>query len=720
MEKQLQHQIAFYLTGRIDKSTLEPVDGRLRPALLSRYADLDSLRYDFPLVLNRLGAPGRAVLSLSRMVDHAVAELGENVDHERVARHGYRIEHALRKALAGGAEDFAALWERTTAALEREDEALHDSAKRLWKAFQASGELVDAGAALPAKAVRHAWSAVQTAKAAAFRYRAERLLLKLKNILAAEEIGSTVGRTPERLQAGVGSSFAGAFDFDAMSRILVAAKPAVELSDERRRRIGNLIGVLERQKFYALETDGAEPYDFAFERCADALDAYRSRHAEAVELVKTLAVAELEAKGEYREAVHDMIFDGFGANGLDAGELAELPDYLVCVDGQTLDAAELARIVELLAAGLPVKILVRTDDVLEPAFVAEGHVTFGLRARQLVNTAIGLHDVFVFQAAASHLFKKKDALMRGLAYHGPALFSVFSGANAHTGQIPAYLVAAAAMESRVFPALVYDPSAGADWASRLDITDNPHPDDDWAVHSFSYEDENLQSQTETIAFTLADFMAMDERFFKNFAVVPKADWSASLIPVAEAFQIESKGLPEKVPAVLLVDDEFRLQRAILSSRAFFEVQRCRSMWHSLQELGGIHNSHAERLLAQERKARAAAAAVETPALPTAGAVEPAAPPDAPASAAAEAAHGDEPYIESERCSSCNECVQLNGEMFAYNENQQAYLKNPDAGTFRQLVEAAEGCQVSVIHPGKPRNPKEPGLEDLLKRAAAFN
>ena len=50
-------------------------------------------------------------------------------------------------------------------------------------------------------------------------------------------------------------------------------------------------------------------------------------------------------------------------------------------------------------------------------------------------------------------------------------------------------------------------------------------------------------------------------------------------------------------------------------------------------------------------------------------------------------------------------TQLNSKMFAYNENKQAYIADPDAGTFRQLVEAAEGCQVSIIHPGKPRNPK---------------
>jgi hypothetical protein len=58
-------------------------------------------------------------------------------------------------------------------------------------------------------------------------------------------------------------------------------------------------------------------------------------------------------------------------------------------------------------------------------------------------------------------------------------------------------------------------------------------------------------------------------------------------------------------------------------------------------------------------------------------------------------------------------------MFAYNENKQAYIVDPDAGTFKDLVEAAEGCQVAIIHPGKPRNPDEPGLDELMRRAEAF-
>ena len=55
----------------------------------------------------------------------------------------------------------------------------------------------------------------------------------------------------------------------------------------------------------------------------------------------------------------------------------------------------------------------------------------------------------------------------------------------------------------------------------------------------------------------------------------------------------------------------------------------------------------------------------------------------------------------------------------YDANKQASIVNPEAGTYLQLVEAAESCQVSIIHPGRPRHPNEPGLEELLARAEPF-
>jgi len=79
----------------------------------------------------------------------------------------------------------------------------------------------------------------------------------------------------------------------------------------------------------------------------------------------------------------------------------------------------------------------------------------------------------------------------------------------------------------------------------------------------------------------------------------------------------------------------------------------------------------------------------------------------------------EAFIESARCTTCNECTNLNGKMFAYNADKQAYIKDVKAGTFAQLVTAAERCPVSIIHPGTPLNPKEKDLAKWVTRAKRF-
>jgi ferredoxin len=96
----------------------------------------------------------------------------------------------------------------------------------------------------------------------------------------------------------------------------------------------------------------------------------------------------------------------------------------------------------------------------------------------------------------------------------------------------------------------------------------------------------------------------------------------------------------------------------------------------------------------------------------------AAAPVAEAAAVAER-NPDEAWIETARCPSCNECQNINDKMFKYNDNKQAYIVDVRLGTYRQMVEAAEACQVSIIHPGKPWNPDEPGLDELVARAEAF-
>ena len=735
-----QAYAAFYLTGKRpggEPDAIEELD--LRPALFAGYRDLTRLRYDFPLVLADAGADEAAVQSLSGLFDKALTELAQDADGERLRKHALRLEREIRALVAAGAGGrLSALLEEAASRLAtKKDDLLRDSLSRVRAVLKLDGEVVDCDQAMPARFLDHVWQRVQHRKSRAFREDIGRLAVKLSDILKADFARSEEGRSAESLKASIGPAHEGAFDFNAMSRLLGKAATQASLSGSRRQRINWLLSVLRSQRFFPLSTgagipeEAAAAYSFVFASCSAAVEAYRERLPKMIELAKAIAIAELEIDGEYQEARHEPVFADFGANGLDARDTASFPDYLVALDAADMTAVETAELEDVLAAGLPMKILLQSDDILEPSPLGRGHSALASRGKLIASAMIGLGEVYVLQSSGSNLFRFRDRVLNGLAYNGPALFSIYSGATGNAGGLPPYLMAAAAMESRAFAAFVYDPSAGPDWASRFHLEDNPQAALDWPVHSLAFEDEAHQRIPERLAFTLVDFLACDRRLAKDFVKIPRAEWNGHMIPLSECLAHEPNGLPEKLPSLLMVDRDNVLQKVIVGSALVREARRCAEMWRSLQELGGIHNSHAARLLAKERTAWQEQLERQAEVLregPPPAKETPIAAPSVPATAAATAPQqaeaeaerpSDEPYIETPRCNSCNECIQINNKMFGYNKDKQASIIDPAAGTYRQLVEAAESCQVSIIHPGKPRNPNEAGIEELLARAEAF-
>ncbi|MFC1706718.1 hypothetical protein ACFL59_07845, partial [Planctomycetota bacterium] len=347
--------------------------------------------------------------------------------------------------------------------------------------------------------------------------------------------------------------------------------------------------------------------------------------------------------------------------------------------------------------------------------------------------AMALGDAYVLQSASSNLYQLADEIGRGFRYNGSALFSICTGAAVATQVLPPYLVSASAMQSRAFPAFTYDPAAGTDWAARFSVSSNPQVESTWPVDSFLYEDAENQRHSEDLAFTLVDLAACDERYADHFVPVAQEEWHDGLVPVGEYLQLAREQAREKKAYILCVDDGDLLQKALPSDTLIESARRCSEAWRSLQELAGINNSHALSLLEREKKlweeqkqkeldelrsqlqkdaGQKVVAEVAVAGAPEAKVAE------EPAEVEEERPPG-EPYIETTRCNSCNECTNQNKLMFVYNENKQAYIADPAAGTYRDLVIAAEKCQVAIIHPGKPRNPDEPNLEDLLKRAEPF-
>lgn len=738
MAPELQAHVAFHLTGKRMGASLRAADGlNLRPGLLARFENLTQLRYDFPLILVADCADETGIQSLSALVNgilQAIAPRG--IEGEATRRHVLRLEREIRTLAANG--DIGPLSRLWDLAAERigaaGDPALAGSLGRARAALKVDGEVVDCTYGLPARLITHAWHALQRQKAARLDQELKRLIVKLTDILQADFVRSGAGTSAARLKASVGTGMADAFDFQALSSTLARVAGKDPLPDSRRRRVERALSVLKAHQSRG-QADGGRADDLesgAFSSCRDAQAAFRNRLPEIIDVVKAIAIAELEIEGRYLESTHDPFFADFDENSVGARDLGLFPDYLVCIGSERLHGPEHAILMEILASEMPIKIVVQVSDVLEEPALRAGHRGFIAPAAQLGRMAMGLGNVYVLQASSSHLYQARRGILAGLAFAGPALFSVFSGSPHGARTLPPYLLAAAAMQSRAFPAFTFDPAAGPDWAARFALDGNPQPEADWPVHEFGYEDEAHQAVSEKVAFTFVDFIACDPRFARHFAVVPQAEWNGSMVPVGSSLARESSAVAGKVPYLQMVNGDHALQRALVDEKLLAAAHRCREMWHSLQELGGVRSSQAERLVARERKIweeqkqreiealkrEARPVAPAAPAAPAAAA--PAAPAAKPAAADAEPEKPSaDPYIETPRCTTCNECTNLNNRMFAYDANKQAYIADINAGTYRELVEAAETCQVSIIHPGKPRNPGEPGIADLLKRAEPF-
>jgi hypothetical protein len=762
--------LIFHLTGRLQAAesglALRAIGGLgLRPALLAPYRDLGALRHDFPLLLDPRGQGNGFARSLSSLVDALLKDLApRGVEGERLRRHALQLEGEIRRAVDQGASgSLAELWDSAAARLgeragAREGETLEQVLTHAGAALRAEGELLGCTPEMPARLIGHAWAMAQRDKARRIHADLARLVLKLSDILRAAYSHSQAGRQPESLKASLGGPHQDAFDFQVLSRIVGKGAPFDALPADRRERLVQALAVLESQRFFAAPAadsrDDRNPspdpkddsvFGFVFDNCAAAAQAYRERLPDLTALIKAMSIAELEAQGRYVAAEHDLLFAAFDADALSADDLAHFPDYLVCIPPDRNDAPENAMLMEMLSTGLPVKVLVQTSDLLEEASIGTGHFAFGVRSARLATTAMGLGGMFVLQSSSANLYALRGRIAHGLGCRGPALFSVFAGMPKTPSRpgapdsLPPYLLSAAAMQSRAFPAFSDDAAAGSNWATRFSLENNPQADGDWSVETLDYADAALQRASQGCAFSFADFMLCDTRQAAHFALAPSESWDAAMLPAADWLALTEQQATRRVPYLLAVDEQDRLQRVIVDARLMQATRRCLLLWRRLQEHGGVHDSHAERLLAREKAAWVAGspAQVEPTSAATAGApnrassqasTQPgtettaaAAATAAPATAelAAPAHSRDEAWIDTARCPSCNECQRINDRLFGYDAHKQAYIRDLSAGSYRQRVEAAESCQVAIIHPGKPRDPHEPGLDALLLRAEPF-
>ncbi len=735
MKTEANELLTFHLTGeRPEGAKNDPATLKLCPALLSGYRDLTRIRHDYPLVLvdGQAEQPVRSLSGIVNAILQAVAPRG--ITGERMRKNLLGLEGEIRALASRQAQgSLSELWTRAADNLlsadglsAEERKALEKNLGRARSALPGDGQLLGCDEDAPAAVLAHAWRGIRAKRDRGVKKELRELLIKLSGILKNDYMRSNEARKPEALRATMGSSFEDEFDFKVMSKGLPKVKAKDLLPKKRRERIELALSILESQKFFGSERDeGAHSFEVG--SCTEALSLFRARLPEMVDFVKAIRVAGLEIENAYREEKHDGYFDQFDEDSLSADDVGSFPSYLVCMNDKDYDDANKAALIEILSSQLPIKVLFQTSEVFENSSVKNGGGAFSGWNLGLANMAMSLGSAFVLQTTGSNLYQMSESISEGLMCQGPALFSVFSGSDAEVSNLPPYLVSASASQSRAFPTLLYSPRNGNDWASRFSVDANPQPERIWPVNEFLYQDEDIQRVSEEIAFTLVDHLATDSRFANGFMSVPRSEWSDQMIPLGEYLQGDETQSQGKVPYILMVGEDNVLHRVVVTRAVAQAAKRYESAWRNLQELGGINNSHALRLLEREKqiweeekqkeldelRSQLGEESAAAPAAPAVGEVE------AEAEAEVEEISPDTPYIETVRCSTCNECTDRNPKMFMYNDNKQAYIADLEAGTYRQMVEAAEVCKLAIIHPGKPWNLNEKNLEELMKRAEPF-
>ena len=306
MAAQHHEQRLFFSTGARHGEGVEAIDGLgLRPALFARYRDLSRLRYDYPLVLIDRGPGSGTLRSLSSIVDEVLQEIApRGLEGERLRKHVLRLEREFRVLVAEGTRGrLTELWADAAPRLATPgDPSAEGVLTHLAEKLQLDGEVVDCDRAMPARVLAHMWDAAQQRKAKVFRAIVDRLVIKLSDILRAAYIHSQAGQGADALRASLGGAHRDAFDFGVMSRLVARNVPRDELPASRRRRIDGALAVLRAQRFHpdpklADRPDAPPAYAFRYDDCASAAAAYRERLPSLAEVVKAIAIAELEADG---------------------------------------------------------------------------------------------------------------------------------------------------------------------------------------------------------------------------------------------------------------------------------------------------------------------------------------------------------------------------------------------------------------------------------------
>ncbi len=487
-----------------------------------------------------------------------------------------------------------------------------------------------------------------------------------------------------------------------------------------------------------------------------AMGIFEGHMAKMAEGFKAIRLAELELSGEYHPAKHDEFFTYFNWHRF-TDEEWELCPPVVAIggDGAMYDIG-FQNLSRLMASGKPIKVLVVDTQVYSntggqactSGFIGQvsDMAQYGkaIQGKQEPRKEIGLigmahRTTYVLQSTIAQPNHMIEGFIQGLKARRPALFNLYSSCQPEhgIGDDMSHAQAKLAVESRAYPLFRYNPDLGSTPAECFDLDGNPQMAEIWPTYTLHYK-EGTRDKSMDIPMTFADFAVTEARFRKHFRKAPPDTWSDEMVPIAEFLEMSPDDREGKYPYVWSVDRKGHLSRLLASQVMVESCEERRQFWVMLRAIAGadvgpkpVEDTEAKirqdvigRIASGLMQLASGASSPEAAVASLAGAPSAAPLPVVNGNGAQAASTGDDgyvaPWIDTDECTACNECIDINPNIFKYNDQKKAFIQDPLAGPYRDLVKAAEKCTAQVIHPGLPKDQTEKDIDKWIARGTKYN
>lgn len=478
-----------------------------------------------------------------------------------------------------------------------------------------------------------------------------------------------------------------------------------------------------------------------------AMGVFEGHMQKMAEGFKAARMAEIELKEGYRAPQQERFFQRFTWQQFSEEEYKLCPPVVaVGGDGAMYDIG-FQNLSRLMVSGTPIKVVILDTQVYSntggqactSGFLGQisdmapyGDITQGKqeRRKEIGLIAMAHRGTYVMQSSIAHSNHMIEGFIEGLLSKRPAVFNCYTSCQPEhgIGDDMGRQQAKLAVESRAYPLFRYNPDNGPRMADCLDLSGNPAQSEVWPSYDLAYQENGLDKQVQ-VSLTFADFAATEGRFRKHFRHAANDTWHADMLPLAQYLSLDTSERQGKFPYIVALNKKNQLTRLLVSATMVTACEDRREFWGMLKELAqvGIAKSDADlkaslrqqmltrlsaglaQLLSEEPTTQPLSAATTQPGS-AATAVK-----TSPVSGVYLA-----PWIDSDQCTTCDECTQLNPNIFAYDDQKHAFIKDAMAGPYRDLVRAAERCTAQIIHPGWPGHRDEKERDKWIARARKFN